>query len=66
MITDANPKYVKNFLKKSADYLEIYTFNLKIENFPIDTITDTYRFTDRRENSRINSGRRQIDLLNYF
>lgn len=64
MILDAHPNYiVHSFLKMSALYFEL---DLNYKNEITLEIPNDYRFDDRRKNSRINSGRRQIDLLNYF
>ncbi len=63
MKTDANPQnkinedFSKVQEKQHLDNQELHK-NLFSEN-------SFYRFEDRRVNERINSGRRQMDLLNY-
>ncbi len=66
-MTDANPnKIIQNFLKQSKDYLSRDNLKItKVYTIPAENYED-YRFDDRRIYSRINSGRRQMDLISYY
>ncbi len=68
MTIDLNPNLVlSSVLKKSASFFSIDSQKLaEIIQNENKSMSDKGRFTDRRNNPRINSGRRRIDLINYF
>lgn len=63
-----NPNIViSSLLKKSATFLNVdKTKLINVIQKNNKNLLDKSRFIDRRKTPRINSGRRQIDLINYF